>query len=120
MLLAGVFNFSLAVLGVLFGARSGDKGGTANVGVFARSAGAYAWLQEALTVDRLRALLPDMAGLLIERFELPNLWSLNFLVHGLLGEGVSSSLRLDAQAKGLGEYLRACHMEIPEALLDRT
>lgn len=107
-------------LGVLFGARSGDKGGTANVGVFARSPDAYAWLQEALTVDRLRSLLPDMAELPIERFELPNLWSLNFLVHGLLGEGVSSSLRLDAQAKGLGEYLRACHMEIPEALLDRT
>ena len=107
-------------LGTLFGARSGDKGGTANIGVFARRADAYAWLLEALTVDRLRSLLSDVAALPIDRYELPNLWSLNFLIHGLLGEGVSSSLRLDAQAKGLGEYLRACHVEIPEALLDRT
>jgi hypothetical protein len=107
-------------LGTLFGARSGDKGGTANVGVFARRADAYSWLQEALTVDRLRSLLPDVAELPIDRYELPNLWSLNFLIHGLLGEGVSSSLRLDPQAKGLGEYLRACHVEIPEALLDPT
>jgi hypothetical protein len=104
-------------LGRLVGARSGDKGGIGNVGVFAGSADAYAWLSEVLTVDCLRELMPDLAHLKIERFELPNLWSLNFLIHGLLGEGVSSSLRVDAQAKGLGEYLRACQIDIPESLL---
>ncbi len=106
-------------LGDLVGSRSGDKGGIANLGVFARSADAYAWIVSELTVDRLRVLMPDMADLPIERFELPNLWSVNFLLHGLLGEGVSSSLRSDAQAKGLGEYLRACLVDIPESLLTR-
>jgi hypothetical protein len=102
----------------LFGARSGDKGGIANLGVFAPSVAAYAWMAETLTVERLRILMPDIAGLEIDRFELPNVLSLNFLLHGFLGEGVNSSLRVDAQAKGLGEYLRACHVDIPEALLD--
>ena len=107
-----------APLGVLLGARSGDKGGIANLGVFAPSVAAYAWMAETLTIERLRILMPDLAGLEVDRFELPNLLSLNFLIHAFLGEGVNSSLRVDAQAKGLGEYLRACHMEIPEALLN--
>lgn len=105
-------------LGSLVGARSGDKGGIGNIGVFARSALAYAWMADALSVDRLRVLMPDIAHLGIDRYELPNLWSLNFLIHGFLGEGVNSSLRVDGQAKGLGEYLRACQMEIPETLLN--
>jgi hypothetical protein len=104
-------------LGTIYGARSGDKGGIANIGVFARSAEAYVWLAHSLTVDRLREMMPDVADLPIDRFELPNLWSLNFILHGFLGEGVSSSLRLDAQAKGLAEYLRACRFEVPEVLL---
>ncbi len=107
-----------APLGALLGARSGDKGGIANLGVFAPSVTAYAWMAETLTVERLRIVMPDIAGLEIDRFELPNVLSLNFLIHGFLGEGVNSSLRVDAQAKGLGEYLRACHLDIPEALLD--
>ena len=106
-------------LGTIYGARSGDKGGIANIGVFARSAEAYVWLAESLTEEKLREMMPDVADLEIERFELPNLWSLNFILHGFLGEGVSSSLRLDAQAKGLGEYLRACRLEVPEDLLPR-
>jgi hypothetical protein len=104
-------------LGTIYGARSGDKGGIANIGVFARSAEAYAWLESSLTVDRIREMMPDVADLQIDRFELPNLWSLNFILHGFLGEGVSSSLRLDAQAKGLAEYLRACRFEVPVSLL---
>ncbi len=107
-----------APLGELVGARSGDKGGIGNIGVFARKAETYAWIADVLTVERLRSLMPDLAHLNIERYLLPNLWSLNFVIHGLLGEGVSSSLRIDAQAKGLAEYLRACRIEVPKSLLD--
>ncbi len=104
-------------LGTLFGARSGDKGGNANVGLFARSAAAYAWLEQFLTVERLRELLPDTAGLEIRRYCLPNIWSLNFVVVGFLEEGVAASSRQDGQAKSLGEYVRAKYADIPEALL---
>lgn len=106
-------------LGELVGARSGDKGGIGNIGVFARRAEVYAWIADVLTVERLRSLMPDLAHLNIDRYLLPNLWSLNFVIHGLLGEGVSSSLRIDAQAKGLAEYLRACLIEVPKSLLDQ-
>ncbi|MGD9754529.1 MAG: acyclic terpene utilization AtuA family protein, partial [Acidimicrobiia bacterium] len=106
-------------LGTLFGARSGDKGGNANVGLFARSAEAYAWLAQFLTAERLSALLPDAAGLEIRRYELPNIWSLNFVIVGLLEEGVAASSRQDGQAKSLGEYVRAKHADIPVALLGR-
>jgi hypothetical protein len=106
-----------APLGTLFGARSGDKGGNANLGVWAKSDAAYAWLAAFLTTERLKALLPETAPLEVRRFELPNLRSLNFVVVGLLGEGVASSLRPDAQAKSLGEWLRAREADLPEALL---
>jgi hypothetical protein len=107
-----------APLGRVVGARSGDKGGTANLGVFARSAEGYAWLAPYLTVERLRALMPaETDGREVERFELPNLWSLNFLIVGLLEEGVAASTRLDAQAKSLGEYLRAKVVDLPASLL---
>jgi Acyclic terpene utilisation family protein AtuA len=107
----------LAPLGRAFGARSGDKGGDANLGVWARSPRAYAWLAEFLTVERFRALLPEARGLEVRRHELPNLLALNFVVVGLLGEGVSSSTRIDPQAKGLGEWLRARVVDLPVALL---
>ncbi|GIN04445.1 acyclic terpene utilization AtuA family protein [Planomonospora venezuelensis] len=104
-------------LGTIMGARSGDKGGNANLGVWVRTAEQFAWLTGHLTAGRLRELLPATAGLRIERFELPNLLALNFVVHGLLGRGVAASPRLDAQAKALGEELRAAHTDIPRALL---
>jgi hypothetical protein len=115
-------------LGSIIGARSGDKGGDANLGVWARPDGdtpsgggnaglTYRWLRHTLTVDVLRELLPEAADLQIQRYELPNLRALNFVIFGLLGEGVSSSTRFDPQAKALGEWLRARHMEIPEVLL---
>jgi hypothetical protein len=104
-------------LGRLFGARSGDKGGNANVGIFARSAEAYAWLASYLTADRLHELLPDTRPYEVERYELPNLWALNFVVKGLLEEGVAASSRQDGQAKGLGEYLRAKYVDLPASLL---
>jgi hypothetical protein len=107
-----------APLGRLFGTRSGDKGGNANLGVFARSPEAYAWLREFLTVDRLRELLPETADLRVERHDLPNLWSLNFLIHDLLQEGVAASTRQDGQAKGLGEWLRARTVDLPASLVE--
>jgi hypothetical protein len=105
-------------LGTLFGARSGDKGGNANVGVWARRESDWAWLREHLTVERLRALVPEAAGLEVRRCELPNLLAVNFVVVGLLGEGVAGSTRFDPQAKGLGEYLRSRSVDLPVALLD--
>jgi len=108
----------LLPLGTPFGARSGDKGGNANIGVWARRDDGYRWLEAFLTVDRLRELLPDSAKLKIDRYPLPGIRSLNFVVIGLLGEGVASSTRIDPQAKGLGEYLRSRIVDLPEALLE--
>ncbi len=103
-------------LGTVIGARSGDKGGDANLGVFARSDLAYAWLADFLTVERLRQLLPETAELPIDRYELANLRSLNFVVRGLLEEGVAASSRIDGQAKSLGEWLRARVVDVPVTL----
>jgi hypothetical protein len=104
-------------LGTICGARSGDKGGNANVGVWAKNAAAYAWLADALTVETFKRLVPEADALEVERHALPNLWSLNFVVHGLLGDGVAASTRSDAQAKSLGEFLRARLIDIPRSLL---
>ncbi len=104
-------------LGVITGARSGDKGGNANVGVWVRSDRAYSWLAATLTIPVLRELLPEIADLGVDRYELPNVRGLNFVIHGLLGKGVASSTRFDPQAKSLGEWLRSRHVEIPEDLL---
>ncbi|MFK0296723.1 acyclic terpene utilization AtuA family protein [Streptomyces sp. NPDC090442] len=106
-----------APLGAVAGARSGDKGGAANVGVWVRSADAWRWLAHELTVERVRQLLPEVAGLEVRREVLPNLRAVNFTVEGLLGEGVASQARFDPQAKALGEWLRSRHLEIPEVLL---
>ncbi|HEY2280969.1 MAG TPA: acyclic terpene utilization AtuA family protein, partial [Streptosporangiaceae bacterium] len=106
-----------APLGRVCGARSGDKGGNANIGLWTRDPAAYPWLRDYLTVDRLRTLIPECAGLDVRRYELPNLSALNFVVVGLLGEGVAASTRPDPQAKGLGEYLRSRTALIPSDLL---
>jgi hypothetical protein len=108
----------LLPIGMVLGARSGDKGGNANLGVFARSPEAHGWMHRFLTVDRLKSLLPDLRHLQIERFEFPNLRALNFVIHGLLDQGVSSALRVDPQAKGLGEYLRAQLVDMPVELIE--
>ena len=104
-------------LGRVAGARSGDKGGNANLGVFTRSADAFDWLDGFLSTERLRALLPEAAPLRVDRHRLPNIWSLNFVIHGLLGDGVAASDRQDPQAKSLGEWLRARVVDVPEGLL---
>mgnify|MGYP001819427947 CR=1 FL=1 len=104
-------------LGRLVGTRSGDTGGNANLGVFARSDDAFDWLAGFLTVDRLRELLPETADLPIDRHDLPNLRAVNFVVHGLLDEGVAASTRIDGQAKSLGEWLRARVVPVPVDLV---
>ena len=106
-----------APLGVVCGGRSGDKGGNANVGLWARTDEAYRWMASYLTVDRFRQLLPEAAELEVRRFDLPNLRALNFVVVGLLGEGVAASTRPDPQAKGLAEHVRAQVVDIPVTLL---
>ncbi|MFD4557051.1 acyclic terpene utilization AtuA family protein [Streptomyces sp. NPDC058469] len=106
-----------APLGLVAGARSGDKGGNANVGVWARSDAAWRWLAHALTVERFRQLLPETAELGVTRHVLPNLRALNFVVEGILGEGVAAQHRFDPQAKALGEWLRSRRLDIPEVLL---
>ncbi|MYE57845.1 MAG: DUF1446 domain-containing protein, partial [Acidimicrobiaceae bacterium] len=103
-------------LGRVVGTRSGDKGGNANLGVFARSGDVFEWLDDFLSTDRLRELLPEAGPLLVDRHRLPNIWSLNFVIHGLLGDGVAASDRPDPQAKSLGEWLRARVVDVPESL----
>lgn len=132
-------------LGTFVGARSGDKGGNANVGVWivdpvepaavalangqgagltttpeqvARADARYAWLVDLLTEDRIRELLPEARDLRIEVFALPNLRAINVMIHRLLGRGVAETSRVDPQAKGLGEQLRARLVDIPVELLD--
>ena len=105
-------------LGQLFGARSGDKGECANIGVWAKTENAFSFLNECLTVDKIKELMPDLAEFQIDRYELPNILSLNFYIHGILEDGVSSNTRKDGQAKSLGEYLRAKYIAIPKSLLE--
>jgi hypothetical protein len=104
-------------LGRIFGARSGDKGGNANLGVWAPDDASYQWLRAFLTTDQLRSLLPETAPLRVERHELANLRAVNFVIFGLLGEGVAATTRLDGQAKSLGEWLRARVVDVPVELL---
>ena len=104
-------------LGTIALARSGDKGGSANIGVWVRTDTEWAWLVSTLTVNRLKELLPETAGLNVTRHVFANLRALNFVVEDILGEGVSSNARFDPQAKALGEWLRSRHVSIPEVLL---
>jgi len=99
--------------GDLFGARSGDKGSDATLGVWARDDAGHAFLHQHFGIARLKALLPELAPLSVERYPLPNLRAVLFVVRGLLGEGVAASSRLDPQAKSLGEWLRARTLDVP-------
>ncbi len=131
-------------LGTFVGARSGDKGGNANVGVWIvdpiESAAVdlsngrevslvpstdadrladsrFAWLVDFLSVERIRLLLPEAENLEIDVFALPNLRAINVVIHGLLGRGVAETTRSDPQAKGLGEQLRARLVDLPTELV---
>ncbi|MDO0913992.1 acyclic terpene utilization AtuA family protein [Streptomyces sp. DT2A-34] len=106
-----------APLGLVAGARSGDKGGNANVGVWARTDESWRWLAHELTVGTFQQLIPESRELDVTRHVLPDLRALNFVVEGILGEGVAAQHRFDPQAKALGEWLRSRHLDIPESLL---
>tara|TARA_B100001113_G_scaffold118474_1_gene96749 strand:- start:15 stop:1658 length:1644 start_codon:yes stop_codon:yes gene_type:complete len=103
--------------GEIFGTRSGDKGGCANLGVWAKNSQTFSFLYNFLTVDRLKDLLPDLREFKIERYELSNIKSLNFYIHDILQDGVSSNDRKDGQAKSLGEYLRAKKIKVPQSII---
>jgi hypothetical protein len=108
-------------LGTFVHARSGDKGGDANVGLWVRAGDRQVqqaqWLERFVSEERVRQLIPEAADLDIEIFPLANLHGVNILIRGLLGEGVASSTRFDPQAKGLGEWLRSRLVSVPEELL---
>lgn len=111
-------------LGTFVHARSGDKGGNANVGAWVRQGSdaalrerRVAWLLDLLTPERIRELLPEAAALEVTCHPLPNLGGVNVVIDGILGEGVASSTRFDPQAKALGEWLRSRYVEIPKELL---
>jgi hypothetical protein len=107
-------------LGLVAGARSGDKGGDANVGVWARDQWSWGWLAATLTEEKLRELLPEAAGLPVTRYVFPNLRAVNFVIEGLLGQGVAAAARFDPQAKAVGEWLRSRYLDVPESLLKRA
>jgi hypothetical protein len=108
------------VLGDLAITRSGDKGGKANVGIWVRTAEAYEWLAEYLTAERFHELVPEAAGLPVDRYRFDNLLGLNFVVTGFLEDGVSSCTRIDAQGKAVGEYLASHSVPIPRTLLEQA
>ena len=104
--------------GRLFGARSGDKGGCANIGVWAKTDLAFSFLYDFLSVEKIKELMPDLNKFSIDRYELPNINSLNFYIHGILEDGVSSNNRMDGQAKSLGEYLRSKTISVPKIIIE--
>ncbi|WP_194827025.1 acyclic terpene utilization AtuA family protein [Nocardia sp. XZ_19_231] len=103
-------------LGTIALARSGDKGGDANIGVWVRTDDQWRWLVHTLTVEKLQELLPETVELAVTRHVLPNLRAVNFIISGLLGKGVAYQARFDPQAKGLGEWLRSRHIDMPTEL----
>ena len=112
-----------APLGTFVLARSGDKGGDANLGLWVAHDGhasydaRVAWLLDTVTPTFVRDLLPETQPLEVEVFARPNLGGVNVVVRGLLGRGVAASTRFDPQAKGLGEWARSRFVELPEGLL---
>ena len=103
--------------GEIYGTRSGDKGGCANLGVWAKNSDSFAFLHNFLTVKKLKELLPDLNQFKVERFELANINSLNFYIHDILQDGISSNDKKDGQAKSLGEYLRAKKIKVPQSII---
>jgi hypothetical protein len=112
-----------APLGTFVHARSGDKGGDANLGLWITHDGSekydarVTWLSKLITPQRIRELVPEAENLDVEVYVLPNLGAVNVLIHGLLGEGVAASTRFDPQAKGLGEWVRSRMVAVEESLL---
>jgi hypothetical protein len=107
----------MTAIGTIANARSGDKGGNANIGLWVKTGAQYDWLVSYLTPERLRQLLPEAGALEVRAYPLPNLLAINFVIVGLLDGGATETLRFDAQAKALGEYVRAKEVPIPVVLL---
>ena len=97
--------------------RSGDKGDASNVGVIARTPAVYAWLRENLTPEVVKRLLGAIVKGQVERFEVPNLLALNFILHDSLGGGGTASLLTDAQGKTHAQALLRCTVDVPDELL---
>ena len=104
-------------LWVLVGGRSGDKGGDANVGLWADTEPVARWLCDSFDVEQFKEALPESAPFQVRRYPLPNLRAVNFVVHGILGWGVASNLRLDTQAKGMAERLRSHAVRVPASFV---
>jgi hypothetical protein len=108
-------------LGTFVHARSGDKGGDANLGLWVAEAADHPervdWLLAFVTVEQVKRLVPEAEDFDVDVHPLPNLGAVNVVLHGLLGEGVAASSRFDPQAKALGEWVRARHVDVPEELL---
>ena|SRR5579883_2126791 len=103
-------------LGDIAHTRSGDKGDTCNIGVIAKDARHYELLAREITADRVKQHFGDLVKGNVERFELPNLSALNFLLHQALGGGGTVSLRVDAQGKTFGASLLGMEIEAPAGL----
>ena len=87
------------------------------MGIWVRTPDAWRWLSETLTVERFKELVPEASQLSVDRYELPRLKALNFVVHGLLDGGATEARRFDKQAKALGEWLRSRRILVPADLL---
>ena len=98
-------------------ARSGDKGDLSNIGVIALAPAYYPLILREATIDRVRTLFGPLCRGTIERFELPNLGAVNFLLHEALGGGGTVSLRVDAQGKTLGALMLTLEIDVTEAEL---
>jgi hypothetical protein len=101
-------------------ARSGDKGSNANVGLWVRHKDEWDWLRSLLSVETMKQLLADeYNGKKIDRFELPNMYAVHFLLHDHLDRGVSCSSSYDFLGKNVAEYLRNRHVDVPNKFLNR-
>ena len=96
-------------------ARSGDKGSSANIAVFARTAGMYDWLRENLTAGVVEEFFRPLGVGTVVRYEVPNLEAFNFILPAVLGGGGSRALRIDAQGKTLGQALLEMKVDPPES-----
>lgn len=112
-------------LGTFVHARSGDKGGDANIGLWVdhdptcpdKYGARVTWLAKLMSPRKVRELIPEAADLDVDVYVLPNLGAVNIVIHGLLGDGVAASTRFDPQAKGLGEWIRSRAVHIQEDLV---
>jgi len=115
---SGYGETAAAPLGEIIHARSGDKGGDASLGVWCKSPRAFDWLAGYLTAERLHALMGLAEGVRVDAFPLPNVHGILYVLRGQFGRSGTSNIMLDQIGKGLGEFLRACVVDIPVALLE--